>query len=108
MDDCASPEFVPTAVGHVGISGLHFLLRTPPEKISGGKPHAVRAHNSYGHVSILVIHDVSHSILTERVADLLTIYTPGFPRYESPSTNERIRCHGLFLQGQCLWFLPRR
>ena len=93
MDDCVSPEFVSAAIGHVGASGLRFLLCAPPEKISGGKLHAVRTRDSYEHVSILVVHDVSHGILTERVADLLTIDAPGFPRYELPCANERIRCH---------------
>src|ERR671933_1566519 len=105
MDDCVSLELVLAAIGHVGFSGLRFLLCASPEKVSGGKLHAVRTRDSHEHVSILVVYDVSHSILTEWVADL-TIDAPGFPGYESPSTNERIRCHRLFLQGQCLRFLP--
>jgi hypothetical protein len=36
MDDRVSPEFILAAIGDVGASGLHFLLRSPPEKISGG------------------------------------------------------------------------
>src|SRR5215208_5677999 len=108
MGNRVSVEFIPTTIGHVSVSGLHFLLCTTPEKVSGGELLAVRARDSYEHVSVLVIHDVSRSILTERVADLLTIDAPVFPRYESPGANESIRYHGLFLQAECLWFLPHR
>lgn len=53
----------------------------PPEKISGGKLRAIWAHDSYGHVSVLVVHGVSHSIPTEGIADLLTIDTLVLPRH---------------------------
>jgi hypothetical protein len=77
MDDRVSPEFILAAIGDVGASGLHFLLRSPPEKISGGELRAVGTRDSHEHVPILVVHDVSHGILTERVTDL-TIDAPGF------------------------------
>jgi|SRR5829696_7309891 hypothetical protein len=80
MDDRVSPEFIPAAIGDVGLSGLRFLLWAPAEKISGDKLRAVRTHDGYEHVSIGVVHDVSPSILTERVADL-TIDAPVFPGY---------------------------
>src|SRR5215203_3917470 len=105
MDDCASVEFIPPAIGDVGLLGVRFLLCGPAEKILGGDLQAVRTHDSYEHVSVLVVHDVSHSILTERVADLTIDEAPVFPRYESPSANKRIRCHSLLLQRQYLRFL---
>src|SRR5919106_4554835 len=92
MDDRVALEFVPPAVGDVGLGGVRFLLHAPSEKISCGKLRAVRAHDSYEHVPVRVVHDVSLGILAERVADL-TINAPVFPRYESPGANERIRCH---------------
>ena len=70
MNDCLAVELVPTAIGDVGASSVRFLVYAPAEKISGSKLPAVRAHDSHGHVPIGVIHDVSHSILTEWVADV--------------------------------------
>ena len=104
MDDCVSPKLIPAALGDVGASGVCFLLYAPAEKISSGKRCTVRAHDSYEHVSILVVDDVSHSILTERVADL-TIEAPVFLGYESPCADEWIACHRLSLQVQRLQFL---
>jgi hypothetical protein len=92
MYDRVSPEFIPAAIGHIGGGGLRFLLWAPAEKISAGKRHAVRAHDGYGHVSILVVDDVSHSILTERVANP-TLEASVLPGYESPCANERIGYH---------------
>src|ERR671921_1455583 len=106
MNNRVSVEFIPTAIRYVIINGLCFLLCTTPEKVSDGELLAVRTRDSYEHVSVLVIHDVAHSILTERVADLLTIDAPVFPRYESPGANERISCHGLFLKGNSFSFCP--
>src|SRR3712207_5069405 len=83
MDDSVSPEFILAAIGDVSLSGLRSLLRAPAQEISGGKLQAVRTHDSYEHVTIGAVHDVSHGILTERVADL-TIETPVFPGYEPP------------------------
>src|SRR5215211_9197961 len=105
MDHRVSPEFILAAIGDVGASGLHFLLRSPPEKISGGELRAVGTRDSHEHVPILVVHVVSYGILTERVTDL-TIDAPGFPGYESPSTDERIRRPHLSLLGQCPRSLP--
>src|SRR3712207_3221655 len=96
MDDRASPEFIPAAIGDVGTSGLRSLLWAPAQKISSSKLHTSRTHDRYTHVSIGVVHDVPHGVLTERVADL-TIDGPVFPGYESPCTNERIKCHCLSL-----------
>jgi len=79
MDDRVSPEFVPAAVGHVGLSGLRLLLCAAPEKISGGKLRATRTRDSYGHVPMLVVHDVSDGVPTKRIADRLTIDTPVLP-----------------------------
>src|SRR4028119_67678 len=92
MDDRVSIEFIPTAIGDVGAGGVRFLLHVPAEKISGGKLRAVGAHDSYEHVPVAVVHNVSHSILTERVADV-AFGVPVFPGYEPPCANERIRCH---------------
>ena len=92
MDDRVSMEFIPTAIGDVGAGGVRFLLHAPAEKISGGELRALRAHDSYEHVSIGVVDDVSHSILTEGVADV-AVGVPVFPGYEPPCANERIRCH---------------
>jgi hypothetical protein len=106
MDDRLSLELIPAAIGNVCAGSVRFLLCASAEKISGGKTLAVRTRDIYRHVPVLVVHDVAYSLSTERVADRLTIHTPGFPRYESPSTNERIGCHGLCLQVRCLRFLP--
>jgi hypothetical protein len=89
VDYCVSPPVIPPAIGDVGLLGLRFFLWRSAEKISGGKLQAVRTHDSYEHVAILIIGDVSHSILTERVADL-TIDAPVFPGYELPCADERI------------------
>src|SRR4028119_1561726 len=93
MDDCVSPELILAAIGDVGFLGLHFLFWRPAQKILGSKLQAVRAHDGYEHVSFLVVHDVSHGILTKRVADLTIDEAPVFPGYESPCANERIRGH---------------
>jgi hypothetical protein len=67
MDDCLSTEVVPAAIRDVGTSGVRFLLYAPAEQISGGKLRAVSTHDSYEHVPIAVVDDVSDSILTERM-----------------------------------------
>ena len=105
MDDFVSVEVIPPAIGDVGLLGLRFFLWRPAEKIVDAKLQAVRTHDCYEYVSVLVVHDVSCSILTERVADLTIDEAPVFPRYESPRANERIRCHSLLLQRQYLRFL---
>src|SRR3712207_269943 len=60
MDDRAPPELILAAIGDVGLGGLRSLLRAPAQKISGGKPSAVGPHDSYEHVAIGSVHDVSH------------------------------------------------
>ena len=92
MDDCVSIEFVPAAIGDVGAGGVRFLLHAPAEKIPGGKLRALRAHDSYEHVPVRVVHDVSCSIFAEGVADVAG-GVPIFPGYEPPCADERIRCH---------------
>src|SRR3712207_3000290 len=92
MDDRLSIEFVPAAIGDVGAGGVRFLLYAPAEKIFGSKLRALRAHNSYEHVPVGGVHDVSCSILTEGVADVAG-GVPIFPGYEPPCADERIRCH---------------
>jgi hypothetical protein len=94
----SSIELIPTTIRHVGGSGLCFLLRATPEKVSGLKLLAVGTRDSYGHVSVLVVDDVPYSVLAERVADFLAIDASDFPRYESPGTNERIRLSSALLQ----------
>ncbi len=104
MGDRLSFEFVPTAIGDVGFGGSCFLLCAPPKKVTGAELRAVRTRDSHGHVPILVIHDVSGGVPTERVADP-ALDAFGFPRYEFPGADERIiRCQSLFLQEQCLRF----
>src|SRR3712207_1916440 len=95
MDDCLSIEFVPAAIGDVGAGGVRFLLYAPAKKIPSGKLRALRAHDSYEHVAVGVVHDVSCSILTEGVADVAG-GVPIFPGYEPPCADERIRCHKSF------------
>src|ERR671932_275743 len=95
MENHVSPEVIAPAIGDVGLLGLRFLLCGPAEKILGGEPQTVRSHDSYEHVSVLVVDDVSHSIPTDGVADLIIANTPVLPGYESPGTDERIGCHWL-------------
>src|SRR3712207_3385041 len=95
VDYRAFPQVITAAIGDVGLLGLRFFLWRPAQKISAGELRAVRTHDSYGHVSVLVVHDVSRSILTERVANLTVFDAPVFPGYESPGADERIRCHRL-------------
>src|SRR3712207_5241803 len=79
VDYRAFPQVIPAAIGDVGLLGSRFFLWRPTEKISAGELRAVRTHDSYGHVSVLVVHDVSFSILAERVADLTVFDAPVFP-----------------------------
>ena len=73
------PQVITAAIGDVGLLGLRFFLWRPAQKISAGELQAVRTHDSYEHVSVGVVHDVSRSILTERVADLTIFDAPVFP-----------------------------
>jgi hypothetical protein len=100
VDDCLSVELVPPAIGDVGFLGLRFLLFGCAQEIVGGELGALRTHDGYEHVSVVVVHYVAGGILTERVADLAVGDTPVLPGYESPCANERIRCHHLSL-AQC-------
>jgi hypothetical protein len=80
VDYCVSQEVIPPAIRDVGLLGLGFLLLGGAEKIVGGEPQAVRSHDGHEHVTILVVHDVAGSILTERVADLTVVDACVFPR----------------------------
>ena len=73
-------QLVTTAIGEEGLLGLCFFLCGPAEKISTGELQAVRTHDSYEHVSVLVVHDVAGGILTKRVTDsTIFFYAPVFP-----------------------------
>ena len=96
MENHVSLQVIAPAIGDVGLLGLRFLLCGPAEKILGGEPQTVRSHDSYEHVSVLVVDDVSHSISTDGIADLIIANTPVLPGYEPPGTNERTRSHCLF------------
>jgi hypothetical protein len=80
VDYFVCAQFIAPAIGDVGFLGLRFLLFGCAEKVSGGKLRAVRTHNGYEHVSILVVHDVPGGILAERVADLTIEEAPVLPR----------------------------
>ena len=74
-----SLEVIAATIREEGLLGLRFFLWRPAEKISTSELQAVRTHDSYEHVSVGVVHDVSGSILTERVADLTVFDAPVFP-----------------------------
>ena len=86
-------EVVLAAIREEGFLGSGFFLWRPTEKIPSSELQAVRAHDSYEHVSVLVVHDVAGGILTKRLADLIIFDAPVLPGYESPGANERIRFH---------------
>jgi hypothetical protein len=100
VDYLVSLEAVPPAIGDVGLFSLGLLLFGGAQKIIGGEPQAVRSHDGYEHVTILVVHDVAGGILTERVADLAIFDASVLPREESPGANERIRGHRSSLLAQ--------
>src|SRR5215208_4892567 len=74
-----SLEVILAAIREEGLLSLRFFLWRPAQKISAGELQAVRTHDSYEHVSVLVVHDVSQSVLTEGVADLPIFDAPVFP-----------------------------
>ena len=80
VDYLISQEVIPPAIGDVGLLGLGFLLFGGAEEIVDGEPQAVRSHDGHEDVTILVVHDVAGSILTERVADLTLVDACVFPR----------------------------
>jgi hypothetical protein len=74
-----SLEIILAAIREEGLLGLRFFLWRPAQKISASELQAIRTHDSYEHVSVGVVHDISRSILTERVADLIIFDAPVFP-----------------------------
>src|SRR5215204_139942 len=107
MYDCVSPEFVAAAIRHVGASGLRSLQCSPAKKISGGEHCALRTHDGYGHVAVLAVHDVAHSILAERVAEPTIDDASSLPGYESPCADERVGCHRASLEPYVSTLLAR-
>jgi len=73
-----STEFIPAAVGNVGLSGPGLFGGASTQEVSSHKRLARRAHDRHEHIAILAVRDISRGILAEWVADL-TSERPVFP-----------------------------